>query len=181
VKLGHAVLGYFQAEKVGGGEGLDDPPGDVVVRELIIKKPLKEFLRGPLQADPPHEAPEADVHVNQAETGIYAQKVEVVDPQNFGAVGVDDLLVQKGFLEQNLPFLQDAFYGIALFQGIDPKGVPDFLDPFPGKTQQGLLVQRTVKNTHDERVEFSYADDEVENPTPFPVGRIQDFFSEDLA
>ena len=95
---GQAVLGDLQAQEVRGGEGLHEPPGNKVVSQVVIEEPLKKLVRRLLQAHPAHEPPEAHVHMDQKEAAVHFQQMEVIHPQNLGPVGIDNLLVQEGFL-----------------------------------------------------------------------------------
>ena len=78
---------------------MDKPPGNELVFQVVVEKPEEKPLHDRLQTDPPHKPAEPYVDMDKPERPVHFQEMKIVDPQNFGAVGIDDLLVQQGILE----------------------------------------------------------------------------------
>ena len=181
VQLGQAALRDLEPQQVGRCQGLDELPGDELVGQGIVKKPVQQGIHEPLHADPPHQPPEADVHMDQVQPLARLQKLQVVDAPDLGPVGVHDLLVQEGLLQQEFVVAQGRFPEVLREQQVHLEPVPGLVDLMPCDERRGFAAPGLEKNAGHGWIRLGQVGHQVNDFADRTAFGIDDARSQDLA
>jgi hypothetical protein len=147
------------------GQGLDEFPGRQPLREPVGEKPVRSGVDRPHPTEAAEDAAQAEIDMDEEEFAMDDQKVDIVDSLDLGPGGVDDLLVEEVFPEQDLP-VPDLEAGQPAFRaGLEDGGAAaDRFDPAPVEGEGRLLAPVTDNEGVDLREELAQLDLEIGQP-----------------
>ena len=176
MELGQAVLGDRQPQQIRRGEGLDEFPGDQLIRHVVVEKDLEEEIRSAFSDRPPHETVETDIHMDQVEDLLRLEKLQIVDPPDLCPVRIDHLLVQEGFLQQEFsPGRSTGSRKSSGWRGWATSMPLTSNRRSPGEQDTSFRPPRTQENIRDRRIGLADVPGQVEDLADGTAFGINDF------